>query len=146
MAKRIKKIRVYSFGANNADTREHGTFNFTAKNMDRAETLRWAFHSDPVNPITCAGYVGPMDGGVWVPENEARLGFVSSDTLEAERRAAMPIVEHDPKMLAEFVERTGEQPKRGNVLKRNLLSQGVFEIHPDTSGCCDPSTETYHSM
>jgi hypothetical protein len=32
------------------------------------------------------------------------------------------------------------------VTKRNLIGGGEFEIGVNTPACCDPSTETYHSM
>jgi hypothetical protein len=142
----MAKVRIYSFDAGNTETRQVGTYFLTAKNLDEAEKARWLMHASPLHAIVCNGYVGPMKFGGW-SANPPR-GFVSSEVTEAEFRAAQPVVEHDPKMLAEFVERTGgRQPKRGNVLRRNVIGGGgVFEIHPSTSACCDPSTETYWSM
>lgn len=142
------KIRVYSFGANNSETGEHGTFNFTAKNMDEAESHRWAMHNDAGNPITCGGYVGPMSGGEWAPEEEARLGFVSSATLQAEYEETLPVIEHDPALLAEFIERRGRAPMRGATLTHNLLNPdgGVIEVAHGTPSYCDPSMEAYHCM
>lgn len=139
------KIRVYSFGAANTDTNQVGTFFFTAKNKDEAIQHANDVWADKDSGIDRCGYIGWPDSLGW-QEADFRLGFVDADTLEAEMRAKMPEVDHDPQMLAEFVERNGRQPKRGNVLKRNLLSNGVFEIHPDTPSYCDPSCESYHSM
>ena len=147
-SKRTSKVRQYSFNAiwvPREGPAEMGTMFITAKNLKAAEARRWCMHMDASNPIECAGYVGPMRGSTWVREDDVR-GFVSGDELERERRAEMPVVEHDPTMLAEFVARHGVQPKSGNVLKRNLLGQGVFEIEPNAPASIDPSTETYHCM
>lgn len=146
-ARKPRKVRQYAFGASNADTRQHGTMFITAKNLDEAEAHRWYMHQDPSNPIKCAGYVGPMSGSTWVPENEVR-GFVDGDTLQAEREATYPVIEHDPADLAEFVEKFGREPRQGARIKRNMLNPngGPIEVAHGTPISCDPSSETYHSM
>ena len=140
----MSKIRIYQFDACNHELGKVGTYFLTAKSLDAAEKIRWDMHNDPNDTIECNGYVGPMRFGGW-SANPAR-GFVTSEIIEAEYRAAQPVIDHDPKELAEFVKRTGDAPKRGNVLRRNMMSGKVFEIHPSTSMGCDPSTETYWSM
>jgi hypothetical protein len=155
----MAKTRVYAFTVRKRSTGEMGTYYLGAKSADAAEDVRWneihyvrSDYRDPRNPnfgnplsdFECCGYVGPVKSCGW--QDEAR-GFVSVAEEEAERRAAMPSVEHDPEMLKEFILRTGRSPKHGNVLKRNLLHpEFVFEIEPGTPSYMDPSCESYHTM
>jgi len=153
---RKSKVRQYAFGASNSATREHGTFFLTAKNLDAAEDIRWNVidgrgteaRPDPAFAhIECAGYVGPMSGSTWVFPEDVR-GFVSDDVLRDERLATLPEVEHDPALLAEFIEQRGRRPERGASLGRNLLNPngGVIEVSHGTPSYCDPRSEAYHSM
>lgn len=148
---KIRKVRLYSFPARNASCLPYhadGTMFITAKNADEAEYIRWKrMHGNPESPITCAGYVGPMSGSKWVPENEVR-GFVSHDVLQAEYEATLPEIDHDPAMLASFIADRGRSPKRGASLGHNLLNPngGVIEVAHGTPNSCDPRSESYHSM
>jgi hypothetical protein len=148
MARKTRKVRQYSFGANNAETGEHGTVFLTAKNADEAEMIRWNdMRGNADSPITCAGYVGPMSGSTWVAEGSVR-GFVSHDVLQAEHEATLPEIDHDPAMLASFVADRGRSPRRGASLGHNLLNPNgrVIEVAHGTPNSCDPRSETYHSM
>jgi hypothetical protein len=144
---KISKVRQYSFMAQNLETREQGTMFIAAKNLDEAQAHRWHMHSDPGNPIECSGYVGPMSGSTWVTPDAIR-GFVTSDVLHAEHLATLPVVEHDPALLAEYIALHGNPPERGARLTHNMLNPNgrVIAVAHGTPSYCDPSSEAYHCM
>lgn len=130
----MAKIRVYSFGAINTETGAMGTYYVGAKSADAAEDIRWnqidgrgdnPQPSAKASPFVCNGYVGPVHSCGWmddVPEFK---------DAELERIRGM-------------LDGTGPRYE----WKKNLLNPNGkgFVQAIGTPACCDPSTETYHSM
>ena len=137
-----RKIRIYSFTA--ILDGEIGTMSITARNADAAQQIRWDGHADM--RYQCAGYVGglPHFAG-WATEVP---GFYTAAQADADRRAKMPEIEHDPRDLAEFIAEKCRRPRRGAYLKRNMLNPdgGLIEVDHGTPSYCDPSCESYHTM